>query len=141
MIDTNHDNTTAQESKLFLADDPALAVLYSQIRDKSIKTLQGAEMIPQGAEFRFIMQTARLYDRMGCDVLALSLGLFCPLHLTPPSPSPNNHPHTQMKTAYLSKLINNSAKFEMTNMKNFFSKKIGFHSSKLDIPSTSKRSL
>lgn len=31
-------------------------------------------MIPPQAEWEFIMQNARLYDRMGCDLLALDLG-------------------------------------------------------------------
>ncbi|KAF3159077.1 regulator of (H+)-ATPase in vacuolar membrane [Orbilia oligospora] len=59
--------------KIFLADDPALVILYKLIRDKTLKSLRGAEKIPKGAEFEFVLHCARLYDRMGCDVLALDL--------------------------------------------------------------------
>ncbi|KAF3942287.1 hypothetical protein ABW19_dt0204590 [Dactylella cylindrospora] len=59
--------------KIFLADDPALVILYKLIRDKTLKSLRGAEKIPKGAEFDFVLHCARLYDRMGCDVLALDL--------------------------------------------------------------------
>ncbi|EPS40624.1 hypothetical protein H072_5490 [Dactylellina haptotyla CBS 200.50] len=59
--------------KIFLADDPALVILYKLIRDKTLKSLRGAEKIPKGAEFDFVLHCARLYDRMGCDTLALDL--------------------------------------------------------------------
>lgn len=36
-------------------------------------------MISPQAEWDFIMQNARLYDRMGCDLLALDLGKLCTL--------------------------------------------------------------
>ena len=58
----------------YLATDPALVVLYKQLRDKSLQTLKGATEITPRAEWDFVMQTARLYDRMGCDLLALDLG-------------------------------------------------------------------
>lgn len=56
-------------------DDPALVVLYKQLREKSLQTLRGAVMIPPKVETEFVLQTARFYDRMGCDVLALDLGM------------------------------------------------------------------
>ena len=34
----------------------------------------GASKVSPQAEWEFVMQIARLYDRMGCDVLALDLG-------------------------------------------------------------------
>ena len=61
-------------SSFFLTDDPALAILYRQLRAQSLQTLRGAEKIPHGDEFEFVLHTARLYDRMGCDALALDLG-------------------------------------------------------------------
>ena len=62
------------QAKSYLANDPALIVLYRQLREKTLQTLKGASMIPPEAEWEFIMQNARLYDRMGCDLLALDLG-------------------------------------------------------------------
>lgn len=62
------------QSKLFLTDDPALVVLYKQLREKSLQALRGATMIPPRMEWDFVIHTARLYDRMGCDILALDLG-------------------------------------------------------------------
>ncbi|KAI9690129.1 MAG: regulator of (H+)-ATPase in vacuolar membrane [Bathelium mastoideum] len=60
-------------AKSFLTDDPALVVLYKQLREKSLQTLKGAAMIPPREEWDFVTHTARLYGRMGCDLLALDL--------------------------------------------------------------------
>lgn len=49
-------------------------VLYKQLREKSLQTLRGAVMIPPRAEWEFVIHTANLYERMGCDLLALDLG-------------------------------------------------------------------
>lgn len=70
------------QAKSYLANDPALIVLYKQLRDKTLQTLKGASKISPRAEWDFVVQNARLYDRMGCDLLALDLGL------SPPVPSP-----------------------------------------------------
>lgn len=64
------------QAKLFLTDDPALVVLYSQLRSKTLQTLRGASKITPRTEWAFVIHNARLYDRMGCDLLALGLGLF-----------------------------------------------------------------
>jgi RAVE protein 1 C terminal len=66
--------TPRLDAKLFSADDPALIVLYKQLRDKSLQTLRGAVSISPRVEWQFVMHTARLYCRMGCDLLALDLG-------------------------------------------------------------------
>jgi hypothetical protein len=60
-------------SKSYLTDDPALVVLYKQLREKSLLTLRGATMIGLREEWDFVLHTANLYERMGCDVLALDL--------------------------------------------------------------------
>lgn len=64
------DNSRARS---FLNDDPALVVLYRQLREKSLQTLKGALMISGKEEWEFITKTASLMLRMGCDVLALDL--------------------------------------------------------------------
>ena len=61
-------------SKLFLTDDPALVILYSQLRQKTLQTLRGASKVTPKAEWEFVLHSARLYDRMGCDLLGLDLG-------------------------------------------------------------------
>jgi hypothetical protein len=61
------------KSKSYLTDDPALVVLYKQLREKSLQTLRGATMIGMREEWDFVLHTANLYERMGCDVLALDL--------------------------------------------------------------------
>jgi hypothetical protein len=66
--------TPRLDAKLFSADDPALVVLYTQLREKSLQTLRGAVSISPRVEWEFVMHTARLYCRMGCDLLALDLG-------------------------------------------------------------------
>jgi hypothetical protein len=63
------------QAKLFLTDDPALVVLYAQLRQKTLQTLRGASKITPKIEWAFVMHNARLYDRMGCDLLALDLGM------------------------------------------------------------------
>ncbi|RYO95394.1 hypothetical protein DL764_007712 [Monosporascus ibericus] len=61
------------KSKLFLTDDPALVVLYAQLRDKTLQTLRGASKVMPHTEYEFVVHNARLYDRMGCDLLGLDL--------------------------------------------------------------------
>ncbi|KAF1977584.1 hypothetical protein BU23DRAFT_587563 [Bimuria novae-zelandiae CBS 107.79] len=61
------------KSKSYLTDDPALVVLYKQLREKSLQTLRGASMVGMREEWDFVLHTAELYERMGCDVLALDL--------------------------------------------------------------------
>lgn len=67
------------QAKLFRSDDPALVALYKQLREKTLQTLQGASKVSPKAEWEFVLHTARLYDRMGCDLLALDLGKLSPL--------------------------------------------------------------
>ena len=61
------------QAKSYLSSDPALVVLYQQLREKTLQTLKGASKISPRAEWEFVIQNARLYDRMGCDLLALDL--------------------------------------------------------------------
>ena len=61
------------KARSYLANDPALVVLYKQLRGKTLQTLKGASSITPKAEWDFVIQNARLYDRMGCDLLALDL--------------------------------------------------------------------
>lgn len=75
-------------SKSYLTDDPALVVLYKQLREKSLQTLRGATQILPHEEWSFVLHTASLYERMGCDVLALDLVRSWEFLLTPPPLSP-----------------------------------------------------
>ncbi|RAL17097.1 WD repeat protein [Aspergillus homomorphus CBS 101889] len=61
------------QAKSYLSNDPALVVLYKQLREKTLQTLKGASKISPQAEWNFVVRNARLYDRMGCDLLALDL--------------------------------------------------------------------
>jgi len=61
------------KSKLFLTDDPALVILYSQLRHKTLQTLRGTSKVTPLVEWEFVLHNARLYDRMGCDLLGLDL--------------------------------------------------------------------
>lgn len=65
--------TIPLHAKSYLSNDPALVVLYKQIREKTLQTLKGASKVSAQAEWNFIIRNARLYDRMGCDLLALDL--------------------------------------------------------------------
>ncbi|KAL8950590.1 MAG: hypothetical protein Q9183_007514, partial [Haloplaca sp. 2 TL-2023] len=53
------------QARSYLANDPALVVLYKQLRGKSLQTLKGASSITPKAEWDFVIQNARLYERMG----------------------------------------------------------------------------
>jgi len=76
--------TPSSAAKSYLSDDPALVVLYKQLREKSLQTLRGATMIGMREEWDFVLHTAGLYDRMGCDVLALDLVKTWEFLLPPP---------------------------------------------------------
>lgn len=66
-------NSPDMQAKLYLTDDPALIILYSQLRQKTLQTLRGASKVTPKVEWAFVLHSARLYDRMGCDILALDL--------------------------------------------------------------------
>lgn len=73
-------------AKSYLSSDPALVVLYKQLREKTLQTLKGASQVPPRAEWNFVLRNARLYDRMGCDFLALDLVRHWEFLQGPPSP-------------------------------------------------------
>ena len=75
------------QAKSYLSNDPALVVLYRQLREKTVQTLKGALMIKPVEEWNFIVQNARLYSRMGCDLLALDLTRNWEFLLPPPPPA------------------------------------------------------
>ncbi|RBR23386.1 uncharacterized protein FIESC28_03819 [Fusarium coffeatum] len=61
------------KSRLYLTDDPALVVLYSHLRHQTLQTLRGASKITPKVEWEFVLHSAKLYDRMGCDLLGLDI--------------------------------------------------------------------
>ncbi|ESK98022.1 wd repeat protein [Moniliophthora roreri MCA 2997] len=54
-------------------DDPGLALLFSQLRSKTLQAAKGSSEISGRMEFNFVLQIARVFCRMGCHVLALDL--------------------------------------------------------------------
>lgn len=60
-------------NKSFLVEDPALLMLYKQIREKDSIYLSAAHEIETGLEYRTVQRVTAIYIRMGCDYLALSL--------------------------------------------------------------------
>ncbi|KIJ68609.1 hypothetical protein HYDPIDRAFT_24869 [Hydnomerulius pinastri MD-312] len=54
-------------------DDPSLALLFSQLRSKTLQTATGTSEISGHREFSFVLQIARVFCRMGCHALALDL--------------------------------------------------------------------
>jgi hypothetical protein len=63
----------AKRPTIIQIDDPALVVLYRQLKDKTLQTIQAAAQISPKLEFDYILRIAALYDRLGCDLLALDL--------------------------------------------------------------------
>jgi len=54
-------------------DDPSLALLFSQLRSKTLQAAKGTSEISGRSEFNFVLQMSRVFCRMGCHVLALDL--------------------------------------------------------------------
>ncbi|KAF8634403.1 hypothetical protein AX15_000855 [Amanita polypyramis BW_CC] len=54
-------------------DDPSLALLFSQLRSKTLQAAKGTSEISGRSEFNFVLQMARVFCRTGCHVLALDL--------------------------------------------------------------------
>ncbi|PPQ62961.1 hypothetical protein CVT24_006067 [Panaeolus cyanescens] len=54
-------------------DDPSLALLFSQLRTKTLQAAKGTSEISGRSETNFVLQIARVFCRMGCHVLALDL--------------------------------------------------------------------
>ncbi|QRW12027.1 RAV1-regulator of (H+)-ATPase in vacuolar membrane-like protein [Ceratobasidium sp. AG-Ba] len=54
-------------------DDPSLALLFAQLKSKSLQTVKGVNEISGRTEFNFVLQMARVFCRMGCHPLALAL--------------------------------------------------------------------
>lgn len=61
------------DNKSFLVDDPVLIMLYRNLRKQNLKNLLGAVQLKPRDEFNFVLKTASIYRRMGCDILALAL--------------------------------------------------------------------
>ncbi|KAG8745914.1 regulator of (H+)-ATPase in vacuolar membrane [Ceratobasidium sp. 414] len=54
-------------------DDPSLALLFAQLKSKSLQTVKGVNEVSGRTEFNFVLQMARVFCRMGCHPLALAL--------------------------------------------------------------------
>ena len=46
-------------------DDPSLALLFSQLKSKTLQTAKGTSEISGCTEFNFVLQIARVFCRMG----------------------------------------------------------------------------
>jgi len=62
------------QAKHYLTADPALADWYRQLRTESSQSRHYTLEVPALAEWDLVMHSARLYNRMGCQILALDLG-------------------------------------------------------------------
>ncbi|KAI0036631.1 WD repeat-containing protein [Vararia minispora EC-137] len=54
-------------------DDPSLALLFSQLKAKTLQAAKGTSEIAGSVEFDFVLQIARVFVRMGCHILAVDL--------------------------------------------------------------------
>jgi len=55
------------------SDDPAQLTLYTMLKNASAATVRGSMSVDPKLETQFVLQVANIYDRMGCDLLALEL--------------------------------------------------------------------
>ncbi|EGV63156.1 regulator of (H+)-ATPase in vacuolar membrane [Yamadazyma tenuis] len=65
--------TLNSESNKFLNEDPASILLYTSLKSKSLNYQQGSMLITPKEESEFILKICSIYDKMGCDYLALIL--------------------------------------------------------------------
>lgn len=52
-------------------DDPSLALLFSQLKGKSLQTAKGTSEISGSTEFNFVLQMARVLRAMGAQTRVL----------------------------------------------------------------------
>ena len=69
-------------------DDPSLALLFSQLKSKTLQTAKGTSEISGRTEFNFVLQMARVFTRMGTCLFPgiLPLLYLCCLQAAMPSP-------------------------------------------------------
>ena len=65
-------------------DDPSLALLFSQLKSKTLQTAKGTSEISGRTEFNFVLQMARVFTRMGAwpfsrHITAYYIHTFCRL--------------------------------------------------------------
>lgn len=51
-----------------LYDDPSLALLFSQLKSKTLQAVKGTSEISGRSEFTFVLQIARVFRRMGSSL-------------------------------------------------------------------------
>ncbi|GAA6036036.1 hypothetical protein JCM8097_006576 [Rhodosporidiobolus ruineniae] len=72
-------------------EDPALVLLFGQLRSWSLQTVKGAIAVPGKTEYNFVLHISRILCRMGCHVLALNL--LRTWRFLPPALPPSSAPH------------------------------------------------
>lgn len=60
-------------------DDPSLALLFMQLKDKSLQTVKGMTEISGRTEFNFVLQMSRVFTRMGRCPIQTSQSLLVPM--------------------------------------------------------------
>jgi hypothetical protein len=58
-------------------DDPSLALLFSQLKSKTLQTATGTSEISGRTEFNFVLQIARVFTRMGESSLLTAFRRIC----------------------------------------------------------------
>ncbi|OAX85370.1 hypothetical protein ACJ72_00259 [Emergomyces africanus] len=108
--------TIALQAKSYLSHDPALVILYKQLRDKTMQTLKGAIKVPAKDEWEFVLLNARLYDRMGCDLLALNLVREWEFLKSPPPQNKNQPTRLSFEAPDLRKLLKRRSSLVVADM-------------------------
>ncbi|KAJ5224892.1 RAVE complex protein Rav1 C-terminal [Penicillium citrinum] len=104
------------QSKSYLSNDPALVVLYHQLRAKTLQTLKGASQVRPREEWEFVLRNARLYVRMGCDFLALDLVRHWEFLCTPPASDSQPSPETDENGVDYRKLLRRRSSLVVADM-------------------------
>ncbi|ODQ77484.1 hypothetical protein BABINDRAFT_16434, partial [Babjeviella inositovora NRRL Y-12698] len=60
-------------SQNFLQHDPLLLILFANLRHKDVHYLHGSAEVSPAEEFDAIVNVAQIYERMGCEYLALAV--------------------------------------------------------------------
>ncbi|GAA5977711.1 hypothetical protein JCM11641_001385 [Rhodosporidiobolus odoratus] len=92
-------------------EDPALVLLFAQLRSWSLQTVKGAIAVPAKTEFNFVLHISRILCRMGCHVLALNL--LRSWHFLPPAPSATSRPRPNPLANRRQSLLLSSTKLDL----------------------------
>ncbi|SCU91355.1 LAME_0E12178g1_1 [Lachancea meyersii CBS 8951] len=85
-------------TRSYLVEDPALLMLYAQIRRRNEFYFAASMEVQENLEYKTVQRVSAIYSRMGCDYLALSLLMnWCFHHQAREEREKSNYVHTPVE--------------------------------------------